>query len=77
MEVVYVYGSLRRGQTNHDEFLGSSRFLGAGKLAGFRLCACSASYPTGIKSGDEDDAIWVEAYEIDGALITHPTIFHR
>lgn len=60
--IIFVYGTLIRGNGNHAYFLGQSRFLGAGTLKGYALYDLG-SYP-GIKQSKED-FVKGELFEVD------------
>lgn len=63
MEKVFVYGTLRAGQSNHY-LLEQARFLGPCRLAsGYRLYDLGA-YPA-VKKSDTGNALVGEVYNID------------
>lgn len=60
--IVFVYGTLLRGNSNHQHFLGQSRFLGRAVLRGYALYNLG-SYPGIVES--HDDLVRGELYEVD------------
>lgn len=60
--IIFVYGTLIRGNGNHAYFLNQSRFLGAGTLKGYALYDLG-SFP-GIKPC-ADDFVKGELFEVD------------
>lgn len=61
--IVFVYGSLRKGCHNHF-YLEKSEYIGTFRLNGFRLLKLCSSYPTAIRTNNVNDEITVEVYEI-------------
>ncbi len=66
--IIFVYGTLIRGNGNHAYFLSQSRFLGAGTLKGYALYDLG-SYP-GIKQR-KDDFVIGELFEVDEGTLAH------
>ncbi|MGB4587851.1 MAG: gamma-glutamylcyclotransferase family protein [Clostridiaceae bacterium] len=64
--VIFVYGTLLRGNHNHEYYLGSSRYLGQGRLSGYALYDLG-SYP-GVKQKD-GDFVKGEVYAIDAETL--------
>lgn len=62
MPKIAVYGSLRRGQYNHDRF-GKMDFLGEATLPGFKMFSLGP-YPAVVKTNDETSTIKVELFEV-------------
>ena len=65
MELVAVYGSLRKGLHNHPMIKGGN-LLGYGTVSGYKMYSIGSfdSYPYIVPSGKEEDKIVVEVYEI-------------
>jgi len=59
---VFVYGTLMRGEDNHDLFLSESKFIGYAELAGYGLYNVS-SYPGIVPECNEK--VKGEVYEVD------------
>jgi gamma-glutamylcyclotransferase (GGCT)/AIG2-like uncharacterized protein YtfP len=64
--VIFVYGTLLRGNCNHDRFLSGSKYLGEGRLSGYALYNLG-SYP-GVKQ-KEEDSVKGEVYSIDSETL--------
>lgn len=83
--VLFVYGTLMRGDDNHDR-LGDARPLGSSRTSGgYGLVHCGA-YPAMVdRSTDADEhGVWGELYEIDARHLPaideyegHPELFVR
>lgn len=67
MNKVFVYGTLMRGEENHDYFLGGSRFICLAELPGYAIYNVDRSYP-GIVP-EEGERVKGEVYEIDAATL--------
>lgn len=65
-DLVFVYGSLRRGQRNHH-FLGASRFLGMHKTAPDYTMLVVGAYPGVIARGQH--SIVGEIYRVSAATL--------
>lgn len=63
---IFVYGTLLRGNCNHERFLSGSKYLGEGRLSGYALYDLG-SYP-GVKQ-KEEDAVKGEVYAIDSETL--------
>ena len=63
---IFVYGTLLRGNHNHDYYLGGSRYLGQGELSGYALYDLGG-YP-GVKQ-KAGDAVKGEVYAIDAETL--------
>lgn len=63
---IFVYGTLLRGNRNHDPFLRGSRYLGEGRLSGYALYNLG-SYP-GVKQR-ENGVVKGEIYSIDSKTL--------
>lgn len=81
MTLVFVYGSLRRGQTNHRILEGSAMVATARTLGRFRLVDLGA-YPALLPGGTT--AVVGEVYEVDGPTLErldrlegHPHYYRR
>lgn len=81
LHLVFVYGSLKRGQRHHGELAGA-RFVGQARAVGARLVHYVDGYPALVQTGTEaasralasDDEnvpneVPGELYEVDGALL--------
>ena len=64
--VIFVYGTLLRGNHNHEYYLGGSRYLGQGLLSGYALYDLG-SYP-GVKQ-KAGDFVKGEVYAIDAETL--------
>jgi gamma-glutamylcyclotransferase (GGCT)/AIG2-like uncharacterized protein YtfP len=60
---LFVYGSLRMGEYNH-RLLTNARLIGKRTIGGFKMYSLG-SYPFVTETGNEDDKIVGEVYEID------------
>ena len=68
MTLVFVYGTLKRGQRNH-RLLAASRFVGAATTRPlYRLHACGP-YPCLVPAGADGRAIRGEVYEVDDTML--------
>src|SRR5262245_2875894 len=68
MRRIFVYGSLRKGESNHHRFEGFGKTLVAtGTVAGF-LLKDLGDYPAAIPSSNDRDRIVGEVYEIPDDL---------
>lgn len=65
---VFVYGTLRRGQGNHDWHLAKARYVGRASLAGYRMHSLRA-FPGICKAHGETGAVRGEVYEVDGPTL--------
>lgn len=81
MTLVFVYGSLLRGEYNHRLLAGSKRIATARTPARFRLVDLGA-YPALLPGGAA--AVRGEVYEVDGETLErldqlegHPTYYRR
>lgn len=68
---VCVYGSLKKGQVNHDGHLSKAEFVGERRLPGYVLLRLCASYPVTVSvelcpdlSNRESEGIVVETYSV-------------
>ena len=62
MNLVFVYGKLMRGRSNHKYYLEDSCFLGIGSIQGYALYELG-SYP-GIRQ-EENECTKGEVFEVD------------
>jgi len=66
--LVFVYGTLMRGEGNH-RYLEGSRFKGEAVMTGNFRMHNLGSYPAVIETGDEPGEIHGELYEIDRNIL--------
>lgn len=59
--LVFVYGTLMRGGSNHQAFLGNMEFLGDGMVEGFALY-CLGDYPGAVR--EKGMPLYGEVYRI-------------
>lgn len=69
MELLAVYGTLKRGQGNHSVLPRLARLVGTTYLRGWVMYDLGA-YPTVVSSGDPADRILVEVYEVPDLVST-------
>lgn len=62
--LVFVYGSLRKGLSNH-RLVENANFIKYMKLNGFEMYDYNGFFPYVYYTGDEDSAIVGEVYEVD------------
>lgn len=81
MTLVFVYGSLRRGECNHRVLAGARMIAAAQTSPRFRLVDLGA-YPALLAGGAT--AVLGEVYEVDGETLErldrlegHPTFYRR
>jgi gamma-glutamylcyclotransferase (GGCT)/AIG2-like uncharacterized protein YtfP len=68
MTRVFVYGTLKRGGSNHP-FLAGQRFLGRGRTPpGFTLYALGG-YPGMVRADDDRAGVEGEVWEVDDACL--------
>ncbi|NAW87875.1 gamma-glutamylcyclotransferase [Photobacterium halotolerans] len=60
---VFVYGSLRRGQSNHG-LLSRARYLGECQLAGYAMYNLGP-YPAALKQPGSEGVLFGEVYDVD------------
>ncbi|KKC98270.1 hypothetical protein KY46_19145 [Photobacterium halotolerans] len=60
---VFVYGSLRRGQSNHG-LMSRSRYLGDCQLAGYAMYDLGP-YPAALKQSGSEGVLLGEVYDVD------------
>lgn len=65
---VFVYGTLMRGEENHEPFLAGSRFVCHAELPGYALYKVDSCYP-GIVP-EEGERVKGEVYEVDTGTLT-------
>lgn len=64
-EILFVYGSLKKGFMNHERFgLHNQKFLGSGEIPCYRMYSLRA-YPCVVFTADARDRITCEIYEVD------------
>ena len=67
--LIFVYGTLMKGQRNHDRFLGNSTYAGTAILPGYALCdlgSYPAIYPdTGASDQSGTSAVKGELYTVN------------
>ena len=69
MELLAVYGTLKRGQGNHRVLPEGSVLLGTTRLLGWVMYDLGA-YPTIVPSEDKRDSVFVEVYEVPDLVST-------
>jgi len=89
--LIFVYGSLKRGQRHHVELTGA-RYVGPACAPGARLVEYVEGYPALVPAGDTDAgapegesaAVTGELYEVDGVQLGRldafedcPTLYQR
>jgi gamma-glutamylcyclotransferase (GGCT)/AIG2-like uncharacterized protein YtfP len=68
-ELLFVYGSLKRGGRHHDELRGA-RFLGSARTEpGYALGSGSGDYLAMASRPETDSVVQGEVFEIDSALV--------
>ncbi len=67
MAIIFVYGTLRRGECN-SHYLKNSVFLRTDIVKGF-VMADLGQYPMVFETGLGDDTITIEVYEIDDTTL--------
>ena len=68
MSLVFVYGTLKRGCSNH-RYLAGQRFLCEARTApGFRLYSLG-DYPGMVRADDDRDGVLGEVWSIDAACL--------
>jgi len=70
---LFVYGTLKKGFYNHTRCLkgneGVKLIDDDAKVNGFRLCSVHDSYPAMFPTGDEEDVVSGEIYEISNGRV--------
>lgn len=61
--IMWFYGSLRKTEYN-NYLLGDSEYLGRGIIRGYKMYSLG-DYPFVVPTGNPDDKIFVEGYEVD------------
>lgn len=67
MNLIAVYGSLKKGFFNHT-LLGHSYLVNTGSLKGFKLYSLG-SYPCIYPSDDDTDTVLVEIYNVTNKIL--------
>ena len=70
MTILFVYGSLRQNHHNHY-YLEGAKYLQTTQLNCFQLYRLCNSYPTAVKTGNQQDKIVVEVYQITDTILNH------
>ena len=67
VDLVFVYGTLLRGESNHDVWLSAARFIDTDRTAPcFTLFSCG-DYPALVNGGE--DSVPGEVFEVSGAQL--------
>jgi len=82
-KVMFVYGTLKRGFSNH-RLMGQSKYLGKTLVPGLKMFSMGG-FPGCIKSGDNDDEVIGELYEVTSEEVLqdldwlegHPDFYRR
>lgn len=74
--LVYVYGSLKRGFSNHDYHMSKARFICETEVPGFNMHRFKShdSYPCIVRSDNPVSTIKVEAYHVNARELK---VLHR
>jgi gamma-glutamylcyclotransferase (GGCT)/AIG2-like uncharacterized protein YtfP len=62
MKIIFVYGTLKKGEFNHFMLKKDSKFVGNCEIDGYTLYDTGRGYPAAVKS--ENDKIEGELYEV-------------
>lgn len=62
-KIIWVYGSLRKEEYN-NYLLKGCEYLGRGIVRGYKMFSFG-NYPFVVPTGNDDDKIFVEGYEVD------------
>lgn len=74
MSLIFVYGTLKRGGSNH-QLMAGQKFLGAARTPpGFRLYALDG-HPGMIPKADDRDGITGEVWSVDAACLAQLDLF--
>ncbi len=64
MELLAVYGTLKRNEPNHLVIMDSAEYLGQETISGWRMYDLGA-FPAVVPSLDQEDSVLVEVYQVD------------
>lgn len=68
--LVFVYGTLKKGFSNHPALGASSKMIAKARVEGFAMYKSDTSqYPVAIISMEHDNKIFGEVYEVDNGTL--------
>jgi len=82
MSYVFVYGTLKRGHSNHNHYLGQARFVGAARTEPLYVMRSLGGFPGVTRGGTT--AVTGEIFEVTNAELAnldrlegHPDFYRR